>query len=188
VWYFATTSEVFSFNPVAGSCIVNLARAAMRRFVFVLVASTYVTIAAQAASFSTPSEQEVRFNKQTVPSGVTPPRVISHPTAAYTNEARQRGIQGSVIVQAQFDADGNFKVLQIVKGLGYGLDESALAALHNWRFLPALRNGERVSAIAEIEVPFRLATKLIPADELERLIQGLEKLPRGVPIFSLPRR
>jgi hypothetical protein len=31
--------------------------------------------------------------------------VIFHPQAAYTDEARQRGIQGSVIVWAQFDED-----------------------------------------------------------------------------------
>ena len=65
---------------------------------------------------------------------VTPPKVLTHPAAAYTNEAVQRGVQGNVIVQAYFDADGNITVLKVVKGLGYGLDENALAALKDWRF------------------------------------------------------
>jgi hypothetical protein len=46
-----------------------------------------------------------------------------------------------------------------MRGLGYGPDESALAALKNWRFSPALRDGLPVSAVAEIEIPFLLPGK-----------------------------
>ena len=95
---------------------------------------------------------------------VTPPKVLTHPAAAYTNEAVQRGVQGNVIVQAYFDADGNITVLKVVKGLGYGLDENALAALKDWRFSPALSNGLPVSAVAEIEVPFQLPWKWLSGD------------------------
>ena len=49
-----------------------------------------------------------------------------------------------------------FQVLKVVKGLGYGLDEAALKALQGLRFAPALRNGLPVTAIAEIEVTFRM--------------------------------
>ena len=58
------------------------------------------------------------------------------------------------VSKVQVEADGNFKVLQIVKGLGYGLDESALAALQQWRFAPALINGLPVSVIANVDVAF----------------------------------
>jgi TonB family protein len=160
----------------------------MRRAVIIVTLLTGVTIVAQAASTSTTSVQDVRFDQQTIPNIVIPPRAVVHRSAAYTDEARRRGIQGSVIVQAQFDVDGNIKVLKVVNGLGYGLDENALAAIQNWRFSPALRNGERVSAVAEIEVPFKLVWKQIPADDLERLFQNLQTLPRGVPVFSLPQR
>ena len=74
----------------------------------------------QAATTPSRSTQDVRFSEKTIPNGIAaPPQVIIHPSPAYTVEARRLGIQGSVIVQAQFDADGNFKVLRIVKGLGY---------------------------------------------------------------------
>jgi TonB family protein len=114
-------------------------------------------LTAQAASTSTSSVQNVRFGQESGPVNVvTPPKVLTHPAAAYTDEARKRGIQGNVIVQAYFDENGNVTVLKLVKGLGYGLDETAIAALQGWRFSPALRDGLPVSAIADIEVPFRL--------------------------------
>src|SRR5262249_8686851 len=114
-------------------------------------------LTAQAASTSTPSVQNVRFAQEIGPTDLlTPPQVLTHPPAAYTDEARLRGIEGIVVVQAEFDSQGNITVLKVIKGLGYGLDENALAALRAWHFSPALRDGLPVSAVAEIEVPFNL--------------------------------
>lgn len=59
-------------------------------------------------------------------------------------------------MEAAFDTEGNFTVLRIVKGLGYGLDDNALAALRNRRFAPAYRNGSRVTVISQIDVAFKL--------------------------------
>jgi TonB family protein len=128
----------------------------MHRFILAIAAITLATPLCASSTTSIPP-QNVRFN---VPYGiVTPPKVLVHPYAAYSDEARQRGIEGNVVLQAQFDEAGNVTVLKVVKGLGYGLDENAVAALKGWRFAPALQNGQPVSAIAEIEVPFRLASK-----------------------------
>ncbi len=67
-----------------------------------------------------------------------------------------------------------------MKGLGYGLDENALTALKDWRFSPAVRNGERVSVIAEIEIPFSQhdLARLLAADlseHLQKMLQAVEK-------------
>lgn len=142
--------------------------------VIVLLAMIFVAVSVQGATISTPASQDVRFSMPAVPSDlVIPPKVLSHPLAAYSDEARQLGIEGAVIVQAQFDEQGNFTVLKVAKGLGYGLDENALAALHHWHFSPALRNGLPVTAIAEIEVPFTLHNSV---DELARRLQELERV------------
>jgi hypothetical protein len=86
-------------------------------------------VTAQAASTSTPYVQNVRFAQESSPVNVVaPPKVLIHPAAVYTDEARNPRIEGDVIVQAYFDASGNVTVLKVVKGLGYGLDENA--ALH----------------------------------------------------------
>ena len=66
----------------------------------------------------------------TIPNGIlNPPQPISSPPPAYTDKARQLGVEGVVTIEAAFDLDGRFDVLRVVKGLGFGLDESALAAL-----------------------------------------------------------
>ena len=88
--------------------------------------------------------------------GITLPKLVSYARPLYTDEALQRGIEGVVTVQAEFDVGGNFKVLRVVKGLGYGLDENALAALTKWRFAPANRYGQRISVVTQIDVDFTL--------------------------------
>ena len=158
----------------------------MHKFILFLVALVSITEGLLNASTSRPSTQNVRFAQEITPSNlVIPPHVLTHSSAAYTDEARQRGIQGNVIVQAQFDIDGNFVVLKVMKGLGYGLDESALTALRQWRFSPALRDGLPVSAVAEIEVPFRLVDperlremQRVVVDQLGTLVKKWDELKR----------
>lgn len=86
---------------------------------------------------------------------MSPPIALVHPAPAYTAEALQAGIEGTVAVRAEFDIDGNARVLEVVDGLGYGLDEAALAALETWTFRPAYRSGRRVPVVANIEIEFR---------------------------------
>jgi TonB family protein len=123
-----------------------------------LLAVVIKAVLIPAIETTTVTAQEVRIgNVPTIPtSGVTPPKLASYTRPAYTDEARRRSIEGVVTVEASFDGDGNFKVLRIVKGLGHGLDESALAALKNWRFTPAYRNGQKVGVVAQIDVNFTL--------------------------------
>jgi TonB family protein len=129
----------------------------MKKFI-ALVSVVACALPAHAEAVSATSIQDVRIAQQTIPNAVIPPRINSHPAADYTFRAYGAKVEGNVIVQAHVDADGNFTVLKVIKGLGYGLDENALAALQHWRFSPAMRDGERVSVIAEIEIPFKLST------------------------------
>ena len=63
----------------------------------------------------------------------------------------------------------------MIKGLGYGLDEAALQALKGWQFSPALRNGLPVTAVAEIEVPFRLPDHEHRIEELKRRLDEVRQ-------------
>jgi TonB family protein len=139
-----------------------------------LVLCTLLCAALTAQAASTSSVQNVRFAQEISPTDlVTAPKVLSHPAALYTDEASRLHIQGVVIVQAYFDEDGNVTALKVVKGLGYGLDENALAALKTWRFSPALRNGLPVSAVAEIEVPFFDVKHMEITADTEVMVNGV---------------
>ena len=88
---------------------------------------------------------------------VTPVEVLSKPTPVYTEQARKMGIQGEVVIEVEFAASGQLKILRVVRGLGYGLDEAAVKAAEQIRFKPA-RDGERaVDFKTTVQIVFRLA-------------------------------
>ncbi|GGH16158.1 energy transducer TonB [Silvibacterium dinghuense] len=87
----------------------------------------------------------------------TPIVVISKPRAAYTAEAKQLHIEGDVTLQVRFTADGRVQVLQVVSGLGHGLDEQARAVAEGIRFKPATKDGHPVDEVTVIHVTFQLA-------------------------------
>jgi TonB family protein len=47
-------------------------------------------------------------------------------------------------------------MLEIVRGLGEGLDIQALLAVANWRFEPAVRDGKAIAVMVNVEVTFKL--------------------------------
>jgi outer membrane biosynthesis protein TonB len=54
------------------------------------------------------------------------------------------------------DEKGFPEVLEITKGLGEGLDLMALTAAAGWTFKPAMKGGEPVAVLINVEVTFRL--------------------------------
>ena len=89
---------------------------------------------------------------------VSPPEVLFYTNPFYTRTAREKKVEGTVTIEGAFDVNGCMKVVRIIKAIGFGLDENALAAVRSWRFSPAKRNGEEpVEAIAQIDIDFSLA-------------------------------
>ncbi len=91
------------------------------------------------------------------PSALVPAEVISKPRPSYTSEARQKKIEGEVLLDVVFTADGRIQVLRVVRGLGYGLDEAAIQAAEKIVFRPAKRNGQPIDSSARIHITFQLA-------------------------------
>ncbi|MBV9072901.1 MAG: energy transducer TonB [Acidobacteria bacterium] len=95
---------------------------------------------------------------RTVHSGdVSPVEILSKPRPAYTQEARQLGIEGEVLLDIMFTASGEIRVLKVVRGLGHGLDESAQRAAQQIRFNPAKRDGQPYDSDAVVHIVFALA-------------------------------
>lgn len=89
-------------------------------------------------------------------SGVEPPRLLREVKAQYTEDARTRGITGDVILEIVIRSDGSVGDVKVLRGLGHGLDDRAVAAVRNWKFSPARRLGTPVDVIVEVEVEFSL--------------------------------
>ena len=62
----------------------------------------------------------------------------------YTEEARQAGLEGTVVLDLIVGEDGRVREVTVVKGLGGGLSEAAIAALKGCRFSPGERDGRAV--------------------------------------------
>jgi TonB family protein len=90
-------------------------------------------------------------------SAVSPAEIIFKPTPAYTEEARNMRIQGEVLLEVVFESSGSIRVLRVVRGLGHGLDESAMQAAGKIKFKPALRDGRPSDSTAVLHIVFQLA-------------------------------
>jgi periplasmic protein TonB len=79
------------------------------------------------------------------------------PEPPYTDEARKAKLQGLVTLRVLIGSDGRARRIQVVKGLGMGLDESAVQAIRAWRFVPA-RDAQKqpLATWATIETRFQL--------------------------------
>jgi protein TonB len=85
---------------------------------------------------------------------VVKPKALSVPQPVYTTSARTAGIEGKVRVRLTVDETGRVVQVVVIEGLGYGLDEAALAAARAATFAPATRCGKPVSATFNIAMRF----------------------------------
>jgi TonB family protein len=86
-----------------------------------------------------------------------PVSLLSKPTPTYTTEARRKKIEGDVELDVEFTATGQIHVLRVLQGLGYGLDEAAVAAAQQIRFSPARRDGQPVDSQGRLRIVFRVS-------------------------------
>jgi protein TonB len=89
-------------------------------------------------------------------SGVTPPSVLREVRPTYSDDARRRGLEGSVALKIVVLRDGSVGNVRVVRGLGAGLDQKAIDAVRQWRFRPASRHGVPVDVVVDISVDFKL--------------------------------
>ncbi len=86
----------------------------------------------------------------------TAPIPLVTPEARFSEEAIEKNITGICIVSISLDAHGLPQNPRVVHHLGYGLDDTAIEAIRNYRFVPAMRQGKPVPLpLMSIEVNFR---------------------------------
>lgn len=65
-------------------------------------------------------------------------------------------LEGAVVVSLVVGKDGQPGDQRVIRSLGLGLDENAVACVSRWRFAPGTKDGQPVAVRATVEVNFRL--------------------------------
>jgi protein TonB len=87
---------------------------------------------------------------------ITAPRLLEAATPGYTDEAKKKKIEGEVIVAVVVDENGDVIQPKVKKGLGYGLDESAIEAAKIFKYKPATKDDVPVAVRLEVSFSFFL--------------------------------
>ncbi len=116
--------------------------------------------ALQSTGFADQTVAAPEAPKKKAPSGegaTTPVDILEKPHPEYTAEGRSLRIEGDVVLEMVFLANGSIQVNRVVSGLGHGLDEAATRAAQQIKFKPAKREGQAVDFPARVRIEFRLA-------------------------------
>ncbi|HLE70905.1 MAG TPA: energy transducer TonB [Vicinamibacteria bacterium] len=89
-------------------------------------------------------------------SGLTAPVLVRQIQPGFTEEALARKIQGEVVVEVVILKNGTVRVVRVLRGLSADLNQKAIDAASQWRFIPAKFKGQPVDLIAEIVVDFNI--------------------------------
>ncbi len=83
--------------------------------------------------------------------------ILDKPRPQYTAEGRSLRLEGDIVLDMVFQADGTVQVNRVISGLGHGLDEAAVRAAQQIKFKPAKRDGQPIDFPARVRIEFRLA-------------------------------
>ena len=91
-------------------------------------------------------------------SGIVNPRIVREVKPQYTADAMRAKVQGTVLLECVVLPDGSVGRVEVVRSLDptFGLDQEAIKAARQWRFVPGTRFGEPVAVLVTIELTFTL--------------------------------
>ncbi len=82
---------------------------------------------------------------------------LNNPAPDYPSMSRRQGEEGRVLMKVLVSADGAAEDVQIEKTSGSDrLDNAAVAAVKKWRFIPAKKNNQPLSAYVLVPIKFSL--------------------------------
>jgi len=88
--------------------------------------------------------------------GVSAPVLLYKVDPEFSEEARRSKTAGNVLVNLWVDENGNPSHVHVIRGIGMGLDEKAVAAVKLYKFKPAMENGRPVTVEMNIDVTFHI--------------------------------
>ncbi|UOA10740.1 energy transducer TonB [Methylobacter sp. S3L5C] len=82
---------------------------------------------------------------------------LNNPAPDYPSVSRELGEQGRVLLRAMINSDGTVAQVVLRKSSGFNrLDQAALDTVKKWRFVPAQRGEQKISAWIVVPVTFSL--------------------------------
>ena len=88
---------------------------------------------------------------------VSAPRLLTEVKPKYTNEALLNRIQGTVVLEAVVTGDGCTSQIRVVRSLdAAGLDQEAVTAVAQWRFIPGRLGTVPVDVLVTIVLDFTI--------------------------------
>ena len=84
------------------------------------------------------------------------PRLVKKVSPTYPEEARKEGIEGTVILEATIDTEGNVVKVKVLEGGIDSLNKAAIEALKQWKYEPVIVEGKAEAATFTVTVKFAL--------------------------------
>jgi TonB family protein len=147
-WDRPLAEDLFAFQPPEGSRLVH----AFTPPTAMLYGDSLSAVASLPCCVTGPAPAGV-FR---VGGGVAAPGLLRKVEPQYSEEARQAGYQGTVLLYVQVDPSGKPVNMRVLHSLGLGLDQKAIEAVQKWQFKPGTKDGVPVTVEAQVEVNFRL--------------------------------
>jgi TonB family protein len=104
----------------------------------------------------TPAAAPARPRRVRVGGNVTPAKLIHQAQPDYPESAKARGVQGDVVLRAVIFLDGSVGALKPAGSPDPELAQAAINAVRQWRYEPALLNGQPIETATTITVNFQL--------------------------------
>jgi len=101
-------------------------------------------------------EKGLPLTTDLVKAGFTPPTCQFAPNPPYSEEAQDNKISGVILIEAEMTPDGTIENPHVVRGLPYGLNQSALTTMRTWRCNPPRKDGKAAASRVQFEVNFRI--------------------------------
>lgn len=114
------------------------------------------TPAGSTAIESTDRDKSSSIRKPAAPSEQAA-TLLQQPKPAYPRDAERAGIEGTVMILASVDANGDVTDTRIDKRSGSAsLDHAAMQEVRNWHFKPATHDGKAVTSMVQVPVQYKM--------------------------------
>jgi TonB family protein len=108
------------------------------------------------AAQTTPVTPYQQPKKISVSGGVMAGMILTKVQPVYPTEAKEKHVQGTVVLAAEIGMDGHIDQLLVIQG-PEPLQKAAYDAVKKWVYRPYLLNGNPVSVNTQVNVVFSLA-------------------------------